>query len=456
MASLALGAKFVPASNGTGDFVYSATIQGYRSPTSALTDGKTYRYRAESSDMSEWEYGAGVWSSSTSTLTRATVAFSSTGAKISFTLAPQVGIIQFVEDVLQFDDAMSLSSAQQAQARANIGVGAPEMVNRLINPSGQIWQRVNSDAAAITDGTYAFDRWYGLTQSAGVTASQVANAENGTPYMMRLSQANATAQRFGIAQAIESGNIIDTRGRAVTLSARVRMSAATTLRYAIIEWTGTADAITKDVVNDWTSGTFTTGNFFISTTTTITATGSVALSANTLTSISLTGTVSGSMNNVIVFFWTDSTQAQNVTLDIGKVQLEVGSTATPLAFRAFQQELLLCQRYYEKTYPLGDVPGTAYGTGAGGGASGSYIYAASSYASLPTWSFKVEKRAAPSGLVYSPFTGASGKLRNSNGAVDVAALISTSTTSSIFCFVNNVAVSGTNFIYGHMVAIAEL
>ena len=122
MASLALGVKFVPVSNGTADFVYSAAVQGYRSPTSALTDGKTYRYRAESSDMSEWEYGTGVWSSSTSTLTRATVAFSSTGAKVSFTLAPQVGIIQFVEDVLQFDDEMSLTGSQKTRGQINLGV----------------------------------------------------------------------------------------------------------------------------------------------------------------------------------------------------------------------------------------------------------------------------------------------------------------------------------------------
>jgi len=31
--------------------------------------------------------------------------------------------------------------------------------NRIINPSGKIWQRLNSGAAAITDVTYAFDRW---------------------------------------------------------------------------------------------------------------------------------------------------------------------------------------------------------------------------------------------------------------------------------------------------------
>ena len=456
MASLALGAKFVPASNGTGDFVYSATVQGYRAPTAALVDGKTYRYRAESSDLSEWEFGTGVWSSSTSTLTRATVASSSTGSKVSFTVAPTVGIIQFVEDVLQFDDAMALSSAQQAQARANIGVGAPEMVNRLINPSGMIWQRVNSGAAAITDGTYAFDRWYGLVQSAGVTASQVTNAENGTPYMMRLSQANATAQRFGIAQAIESVNIIDLRGQDVTLSARVRMSASTTLRYAILEWTGTADAITRDVVNNWTSTTYTPGNFFIASNVAVIAAGSVALTANTLASVELTGTASGSMNNVYVVFWTDSAQAQNVTLDIGKVQLEIGSSATPLALRDVGFELLMCQRYFEKTYSLEASPGTAYGTFNGGGAPFSYVYGTTSYAPVFFWGFKSDKRATPSITIYSPYTGASGNVRRQVASADVAAYVASSSSSSAGISVNNVSIAAGEYIYGHAIANSEL
>lgn len=328
------------------------------------------------------------------------------------------------------------------------------MHNRIINPNGQIWQRANSGAAAITDVAYAFDRWYGLTQSAGITASQVSNVANGVPYMMRLTQANATAQRFGIAQAIESANCIDMRGQAVTLSAQVRMSAATTLRYAIVEWTGTADAITKDVVNDWTNGTFTPGNFFISATTTITATGSVALAANTLTPINLTGTVSGSMNNIIVFFWTDSTQAQNVTLDIGKVQHELGSSATPLAVRSIQQEFSLCQRYFNKTYPLSDAPGTAYGSANGGSSLGAYLYASSNFANLPNWYYST-MRTIPTVTVYSPYSGASGVVRDSNGNADRSASAGAN-QSVASAALNNVAVAAINFIYGHIVVIAEL
>ncbi len=433
---------FNPASSGTGDFVVSAAITGYQTPAGAgAVNGTVYSYRAQSSDLSQWEDGFGAYTVSTTTLARTTVTASSTGSKVSFTAPPNVYITALSADL------------QNAALLANGQFG---FHNRIINPSGQIWQRANSGAAAITDVTYAFDRWYGLTQSAGLTASQVANAENGTPYMMRLSQANATAQRFGIAQAIESANCIDMRGQPVTLSARVRMSAATTLRYAIIEWTGTADAITKDVVNDWTNGTFTPGNFFISTTTNITATGSVALAASTFTPISLTGTVSGSMNNLIVFFWTDSTQAQNVTMDIGKVQLEIGPSATPLAVRSISQEVSLCQRYFEKTYPIGDAPGTAYGAANAAGAYGSYLYTTAYFASLPQWVFKIEKRVIPTLTIYSPFTGTPGTIRNSNGNVDVSAVFNTVSSSSVLAILNNVSVNSSNFIYGHMVASAEL
>ncbi len=218
--------------------------------------------------------------------------------------------------------------------------------NRVINPSGQIWQ--TSPTTSIADVVYDFDQWITLTQTNPITASQQTNVESGTPYMMRSLQANASAQRFGRIQWLEAANVLDLRGQTVTLSARVRMSASTTLRYSVIEWTGTADSPVLDVVNDWTSGTFTTGNFFKATTTTIAGASSTALTANTAASVSLTCAVSASANNVALMFWTYSTQAQNVTLDIGKVQLEIGSSATPLAFRSIQDELNLALRYFKR------------------------------------------------------------------------------------------------------------
>lgn len=244
-----------------------------------------------------------------------------------------------------FEDIRRYQAIGLAAESDNVAIdGAFGFRNRLINPSGQIAQ---AGLASTADGAYTgFDQWLALTQSNPVTPSALTGIENGTPYMMRLTQANASAQRFGLLQWIESVNCLDLRGQSVVLSARVRMSASGTLRFAIVEWTGTADTITKDIVNDWTSGIFTAGNFFKSATTTVVATGSVSLSAATLETISLAGSISGAANNLAVFFWTDSTQAQNVMLDIGKAQFEAGSAATALAFRSYQQEMALCQRYF--------------------------------------------------------------------------------------------------------------
>ena len=49
----------------------------------------------------------------------------------------------------------------------------------------------------------------------------------------------------------------------------------------------------------------------------------------------------------------------NATWYITGVQLETGSVATPFERRPYGTELMLCQRYYQKSYEQGTVPGTA-------------------------------------------------------------------------------------------------
>jgi hypothetical protein len=224
-----------------------------------------------------------------------------------------------------------------------INGSSPHARLRTINPMGQYSQ---AGLASTSNGNYTgFDQWYALTQSNPITPSQLTLVEDGTPYMMRFTQDNASAQRYGVAQPFEFSFVNDLRGKAVSLSARVRMSAATTLRYAIVEWTGTADSLTKNIVNNWSSSTYTPGNFFISSNTTITATGSTALASNTLTTITLSGTVSSSMNNIIVFFWTDSAQAQNVTLDISNVWFSEGAPPAVFEPPAPDADFAKCLRY---------------------------------------------------------------------------------------------------------------
>lgn len=316
--------------------------------------------------------------------------------------------------------------------------------NRLFNGSMRFWQRAT---ASVGDDTYGFDRWNNLVQTAATTLSQLTDVENTTPYMMRTTQGQASAQRFGTSQIIEAVNCKGLRGQAVTLSARVRCSNSTTLRYAILEWTGTADSVTSDVVNDWTNGTFTAGNFFNSTTLTVTATGSTALTANTLTSVSLSTTLGSSTNNVIVIFWTDSTQAQNSTLDIGKVQFEIGSTATTFEFRPTSVELSLCERYYEKSYQLADAPGTSTTTGA-------FLQRAPGINVSWSANFKTRKRTTPTCTIYST-TGASGNMRDLSTNVDLTAQ-STFPGESNFTIDNNASSTDGRLYGAHWVAESEL
>ena len=248
--------------------------------------------------------------------------------------------------------AISGTNSQEYMAR-DYWLGQRTMENVLANPDGYVNQMGTTSTA---DDTYGGpDGWYSLNQTNATSWAQGTNLEATTPFYQRGTQSQAVAQRYGRAQIIESANCRHMRGQAIALSARVQLSSTATLRYAVLEWTGTADAVTSDIVNDWTSSTYTAGNFFVSTTTNVLAVGSTALTAATPATITvLPATVGASMNNLIVFFWTEATAAQNVTLDIAKATLTLGSVATPYYPRLDSVELALCQRYlYQYTNSTG-------------------------------------------------------------------------------------------------------
>ncbi len=258
--------------------------------------------------------------------------------------------------------------------------------NRLINGNGAINQRV---ATSVADDTYAWDRHYVLTQTASIGVSALSDVADGLPSMMRLTQSQASAQRMGVAQIIESVNCKDLRGQAVTLLGKLRCSSAQAIRYAILEWTGTADAVTSDVVASWTNSTFTAGQFFNSTTLTVTAVGTLTPTANTVTDFLLSTTLGSSGNNVIVFIWTEGTAAQNVTLDVAWEFVKGNQTGQtyPLEVRDRQTELMLAERYFRKIASVGAFNGI-FGVG--------YVTAATTARIFLTSAYRVAMRTTPS------------------------------------------------------------
>lgn len=213
--------------------------------------------------------------------------------------------------------------------------------------------QINQEAPSTNaDGTYAHDCWYVLTQSNAIAVSTLTDPEDGQPYAARLTQSNASAQRMGYAQIIESRDIRYLRAKVATMLARLRLSTSANLRAAIVEWTGTADSVTRDIVNNWTSTTYTAGNFFISSNVNVLAVSpSISMTANTWAWMDkLSATHGSSMNNVVVFVWTESTVAQNVTLDIGRASYAQGSIARPYVPISYGEELRMCERYYRAFY----------------------------------------------------------------------------------------------------------
>ena len=116
-------------------------------------------------------------------------------------------------------------------------------------------------------------------------------------------------------------------------------------------------AAARDVVSDWASSNFTTGNFFKSANLVVRATGATAVTANTWTDLTTTpGAMGPNFNNLIFMVWSESALGQNATLDVGLAQLERTAISSTFERRPKAFEFILCQRYYQKSFGDGVAP----------------------------------------------------------------------------------------------------
>ncbi|WP_395055182.1 hypothetical protein [Polaromonas sp.] len=264
-----------------------------------------------------------------------------------------------------------------------VGGGSLSSRNKIIGHFDEN-QRGSTSAA---DDVYDADRWYVLTESGSVTTAKITDPESGAPWARRLTQPDAAPKPFGYAQIIESKNIRAYRSVAMNFFMRVKPSFAGNVRYAILEWTGTADAVTSDVVLNWASASFTPGGFFIATVNVI-KTGTVAPGAATYGEFSDFGVMGSALNNAILVVWTESAQAQNATLELNRPQFEPGVVHTPHEWRPNEMEL--CQRYLPFWSALG---GQSFG-----GAGLSYASTAAEF-TLP---YQVQPRVIPTSIQATP------------------------------------------------------
>jgi hypothetical protein len=128
----------------------------------------------------------------------------------------------------------------------------------------------------------------------------------------------------------------------------------------------------------------------------------------------------------------------------------------PFIMRPFNDEIVLCQRYYEKTYPMIDLPGAVYGNYNGSGTSlMEEVQAPGAAYKAIHWPFTVLKRVAPTSKSYSPQTGAVGTIAVA-GIGDVPAAVQQNSESSVVFVVNNTTINSFTNIACHAIADARI
>jgi hypothetical protein len=204
--------------------------------------------------------------------------------------------------------------------------------NILINGAMAIDQRNAGASQTIIASSalvYTLDRWYAYCTGANATGQRVAGtAPNQFNY--RFTGASSVS-KIGFAQRIEATNCQHLAGKTATLSVDLANSLLTT-----ITWKASY-ATTDDAFGSIASPTKTqiaTGTFTVNSTLTRYAT-SIAIPAGAITGIEIEFSVGAQISGT----WT-----------IGRAQFEDTPEQTAFEHRLHQQELFLCQRYYEFGY----------------------------------------------------------------------------------------------------------
>jgi len=242
--------------------------------------------------------------------------------------------------------------------------------NRIINGDMRIDQRNAGASVTPTGFSYTVDRWAAnLTQSSKFSVQQSTTASTGQSKALVVTSLAATSVAsgdfFAIQHIIEGYNIADfgfgTAGaQPITLSFSVRSSLTGTF----------GGCVTNGAHNRSYPFTFTisTANTFEQKTVTIAGDTAGTWATDNTAGLRLWfGLGAGSTYSGTAGTWAGSalvsaTGATSVvgtsgaTFYITGVQLEKGSTATSFDYRDYGRELIMCQRYYQKSFPIAIAP----------------------------------------------------------------------------------------------------
>ncbi|WP_165063925.1 hypothetical protein [Paludisphaera rhizosphaerae] len=288
--------------------------------------------------------------------------------------------------------------------------------NRLVNGAMAFDQRNVGNGLALTNSTkFAVDRWFAITAGSDMTSRRVATGDLDFPHAARLQRtvASLSASTVYLGQVVESANCRDMAGQQVTLSFHASKgadfsAAGSALTVQLLSGTGADQGAASLNSGSWTG--FSTA-----------AIDATAVLTGTRTRYSFTGTIpAGAQELAVRFNWTPvGTAGAADCCDVTGVQLEIGAAPTPYERRHPATELALCQRYFEKSFPVEVLPASGGGSHAGGMIA-SQVVGASADQQLGTVHFRVAKRAAPTVALMNPIN-ANAQVRNLTATLDCSA-----------------------------------
>ena len=272
--------------------------------------------------------------------------------------------------------------------------------NKIINGSFNVWQR-GTALPASSNAAYLADRW----KTSGLGSTTVAPSQQafatgqsvvpGNPkYFHRCVVASVAGATNGALMWQPIENVALLSGQTVTVSFWAKADAAKSIAIEFQQVFGTGGAPSASVGGIGAQ--------------LVALTAAWQKFSRTVVIPSITGKALGTANNDCLnfAFWFDAGAnfasraaglgQQSGTFDIAQVQVEIAGVATDFEFLPPAIELLQCQRYYEKSFPVGVAPA--------GQLSAQYqsgIAYASTVVQVGLIPFKVQKRAAPSVTLFA-------------------------------------------------------
>lgn len=426
--------------NSTTDASASSVAIGTGAKTFAVTAGKSFQpgmalvIADTAAPSTNWMYGL-VTSYAGTSLVMSILATLGSGTKTAWTISQSSAGLAANGDVA----ATSLNGGQFGGLR-----------NKVINGAMSIWQRGTSFAAP-TNLAYLADRWFNIWGAAGRTYSRQSGF-SGAQYCLRAQRdsGNAVTTAFGIAQILESTQLYALQGKTVALSFDVRAGANFSPGSGNISISVTSGTTSDQGASSYWSGAWT------GVTSVLSAASAISASASRFISTPFT-IPAGCLELAIVIQATPTGTAGAADyFEVTNIQLEVGSVPTTFESLSQALELELCQRYFEKSFPLGTTP--AQNAGAGTGEFNFMAGKAGALAEFGYIPYKTRKRGTPATITtYNP-AAANAQVRDITAAADCSAVATANSTDTGFRIgaTGNASTAVGNILGAHWTAEAEL